>query len=264
MSYRIFNFKNLKINIKYIAILSTLLNVVATFSQSNSFFHHNCSGELIIHKYHTIYYSEQHEQASVVSYMVCRDHLNKKLSRKNTFSEDPMVKTRTAHPSDYTNSHYDKGHLCPAADMTFNDTAMKESFYMSNISPQETKFNRGIWKQLEIQIRKWVKEKDTIYIVTGPILKDFIDTIGVKNKIPVPKYFYKIILKYNGTNSYAIAFIIPNASCNKPLSTYATTIDEVEKQTNIDFFPKLPDSVENLLENQIHLDNWIFTNLKNH
>ena len=73
---------------------------------------------------------------------------------------------------DYLKSGYDKGHLAPAADMKYSTTTMKESFYFSNMSPQKPEFNRGIWKELEEQVRNWAQIYDTVYIVTGPILSD--------------------------------------------------------------------------------------------
>jgi endonuclease G len=76
-------------------------------------------------------------------------------------------------PSDYTNSGFDRGHLAPAGDMKWSETAMDESFLMSNISPQKPAFNRGIWKKLEEKIRSWAIENDSIIVVTGLFLKIF-------------------------------------------------------------------------------------------
>ena len=46
----------------------------------------------------------------------------------------------------------------------------------------------------------------------------------------------------------AIGFIFPNSAGHKPLKKYIVTVDSVEKRTNIDFFPALPDEVENRIE----------------
>ena len=102
-----------------------------------------------------------------------------------------MVTTGSAHSSDYTKSGYDRGHLCPAADMDFNPVAMEESFFMSNISPQAPEFNRGIWKDLETEVRNWAKKEKKIYVVTGPVFRDNKGTIG-EDKVTVPGYFFKI------------------------------------------------------------------------
>ena len=88
-------------------------------------------------------------------------------------------------------SGYDRGHLCPAADMTHSAEAMEETFLMSNISPQLPVFNRGIWKSLEKQVRDW-GEKERIYIVTGPVFKDNKGKIG-RTGVTVPGFFYKVV-----------------------------------------------------------------------
>jgi endonuclease G len=55
-----------------------------------------------------------------------------------------------------------------------------------------------------------------------------------------------------------IAFLIPNESINKPLRDFVVTVDSLEKLTGIDFFPELPDSIENRLESQKDLSGWGF------
>jgi len=178
-----------------------------------------------------------------------------KYKRTNKFRPDPAVRTGSAKPSDYAKSGYDKGHLCPAGDMACDSTAMSESFYMSNMSPQKPGFNRGIWKKLEEQVREWAVEDDVIYVVTGPILSGNLATIG-KDKIAVPKYYYKVILDYEEPEFKGIGFVLPNKSSTKPLTQYAVTIDSVEHLTGIDFFAALPDSVERVVESHADINRW--------
>ena len=78
----------------------------------------------------------------------CRYPLKKKVKRVDYFRTDPLVTTGSAVLADYENSNYDRGHLVPAADMVFSEKAMSASFLLSNISPQEPSFNRGIWKKI--------------------------------------------------------------------------------------------------------------------
>ena len=59
---------------------------------------------------------------------------------------------------DYTKSGYDRGHMAPAADMKWNKQAMEESFYMSNICPQNPNLNRGDWNDLEEKSRQMAKK----------------------------------------------------------------------------------------------------------
>ena len=113
--------------------------------------------------------------------------------RGDDFRPDPAVPTGSATPQDYTRSGYDRGHLAPAADMSFSAKAMSESFYMSNMSPQAPQFNRGIWSKLEKQVRHFATKEKRIVVVTGPILPAEKNiTIGA-NKVTVPQYYYKVI-----------------------------------------------------------------------
>ena len=43
---------------------------------------------------------------------------------------------------------------------------------------------------------------------------------------------------------------------NKPLMTYMLSIDEAEQQTGIDFFPALPDEIENAVEADYNFSDW--------
>ncbi len=218
---------------------------------------HKKNDEAIIqHKYYTLRYREDHEQAEWVAYKLTADETEGD-SERDKFMEDKMVKTKSAKPTDYTKSGYDRGHLAPAADFNFSQEAKSESFYMSNMSPQAPQFNRGIWKHLETRVRYWVQNKENLYIVTGPILKKGLDKIGTKTQISVPEYFYKILLerRKNGTYS-AIAFKMKNEGSKKVLAEFVVSIDSLEEETGIDFFPNLPDNIEKSLEKIISTKSW--------
>ena len=180
--------------------------------------------------------------------------------RKGSFRNDPLVNTKTASTKDYINSGYDRGHLAPALDLKETNESMYESFYMSNISPQTPGFNRGIWKRLESQTRMWAIENSGLFITTGPVLTEFIDTIGVANRIPVPKYYYKVLLDYKDPEYKMIAFILPNENSSRPLSDFIISVDSLEVLTNIDFYSDLPDELENILEKgkTVKTSNWEF------
>jgi endonuclease G len=117
------------------------------------------------------------------------------------------------------------------------------------MSPQVPAFNRGIWKKLEEQVRDWAISMDSILIVTGPILEPNLPSIG-KNKVSVPKYYFKAILDFKGVHSKAIAFVLPNEGSKLPLMEFALTIDELEQRTNIDFFYQLADDLEQKIESK--------------
>lgn len=215
----------------------------------------NLKDIIITHTGYSLLYNETHEQANWVAYKLTKKETNKIWERTDKFLTDPKVKTGTADDKDYSGSGYDRGHLAPASDMGWSSTAMAESFYYSNISPQDTSFNRGVWKRTEELVRTWATENKSVYIVTGPVLTNGLTTIGY-NKVSVPKYFYKIILDYNEPSIKGIGFIIPNSSSSEPLQQFAVTIDSVEKFTGIDFFPLLTDEQEKIIESNLNIKSW--------
>lgn len=201
-------------------------------------------GELVRHVFFTLSFNKQHKQANWVYYSLGSESRTANVKRTNNFREDPKVGSGSAKSSDYTKSGYDRGHLCPAGDMTQSVEAMSETFYMSNISPQFPSFNRGIWKLLEEQVRKWGK-REQIYVVTGPVFEDDKGEIGV-NRVTIPGYFYKVV--YSPSRRQMKGFLLPNEKGNRELSDYVVSVDSVESVTGIDFFPQLADTLENRLE----------------
>ena len=211
------------------------------------------NGYLVNHTYYSLSYSEQYEQAEWVFYEIKKGRILGLASRTNNFKEDPKLETGSSSLADYKGTGYDRGHLAPAGDMSFTNIAMNESFYMSNISPQHPSFNRGIWKNLESLVRSW-GINSSIYIVTGPVLNDCSTTIG-SNHVCVPEYYYKII--YNPSKQKMIAFVMLNEKGEFELSHYATSVDDVEKITGIDFFPGLENKLERRLESELDKGYWI-------
>ena len=140
--------------------------------------------------------------------------------------------------------------------MAWSKEAMKESFYMSNISPQYYSFNRGAWKKLETLVRGWAIEYESLYIVTSGVLEEGLPQIGVENSVSIPNKFYKVVLDYRGPDFKAIGFIMPNKKISNPLEEYVCTIDHVETVTGINFFHQLEDKIENHLESNLDLSLW--------
>lgn len=214
-----------------------------------------CATNHIDRDFYSFEYVEEHEQSLWVAYMLTKDGLTGNEKRSHSFYTDPLVLTGSATNQDYSKSGYDKGHLAPAGDMKSSPQAMKESFFFSNISPQLPGFNRGIWKTLEEQVRVWAQLFDTLYIVTGPILKTNLPTIG-NNNVSIPNYFYKAILVYSNAHIQGIAFIMPHASSNNSIYSYAVPIDSVETCIQRDLFCKLPDDVEHQIEGGVQIAAW--------
>jgi len=139
--------------------------------------------------------------------------------------------------------------------MVFSARTMADSFFYSNMSPQKPAFNRGIWKDLEEQVRLFAIAEGEIYVVTGPILpKEETITIG-PNQVTVPTHYYKVIYDLTPQQKM-IAFILPNAGSNQPLYTFAVTVDAMEEVTGLDFFSVIPKEKQEKLESTITIKAW--------
>lgn len=191
----------------------------------------NLNDQIIYHTSYTLSYNETHEQPNWVKYMVTKTDLeNEVAKRKNNFKEDTLIPTGSAQLEDYKGSGYDRGHLAPAATFVDSQKEMDESFYMSNMSPQDPSFNRGVWKKIETYERQMAIEKDTVYVICGGVLTDDLKTIG-PNKVSVPTFFYKIIY----TKDWVICFFLRNEKSNEPLYTFTQELIVIEEFIKIDF-----------------------------
>jgi endonuclease G len=174
--------------------------------------------------------------------------------RTDDFREDSSVSTGSATLNDFKYSGYDRGHLCPAGSMTQNKTAMSETFFLSNMSPQTAGFNRGVWSRFETQVREWVNYYGDVWEVTGPVFKNNLDTIGASH-VTVPGSYYKIIFR---DNDKMIGFLLKHESSSKKLSEFAVKVDSIEALTGIDFFPGLENELEMKLERKVDTQEWKF------
>lgn len=217
-------------------------------------------GQVIFNPYFALSYNEKHEQADWVAYELTAERLSENaVERADEFLVDDRVEHASATLEDYRGSGYDRGHLAPAADMAFNEDAMRYSFLLSNISPQAKNFNKGIWRELEELTRNWAKQNEALYVVSGPILNEPIKGVIGESKVSVPVAYFKVLLDVTEPQLKSIAFIIPNEVSFEPLYKFAVSIDEVEERTGLNFFPNF--EVETL-EKDFNLDLWEFSKKK--
>jgi len=229
-----------------------------TRSNTNEFFlPTSTTGQIIHHEGFSLSYSEPHEQAEWVAYELKRQHLSNANYKRPYFEIDQAVKTGAASWRNYKNSGYDRGHLCPAGDKNYSQTAHDETFLTSNISPQQHDFNSGIWNTLEQKTRYWARKYDGVFVVTGGVLKGTLKTIGDEH-VAVPDMFYKIILDANNGETKMIAFLMPHRKSIEPLYNFVVPVDSIEALTGIDFFPEIEDSIENTLEAKSDYKSWSF------
>lgn len=192
-------------------------------------------------------YNEEYEQAAWVVYVLTREEIESgTVERSDNFRSDNKLPTGSASLADYRGSGFDRGHLAPAGDMQWDPTAMSESFLMSNMSPQLPAFNRGVWKKLESEVRNWALEKDSIYVITGPVLSPIDSFIG-ENQVGIPQYYYKVLVDLSPPDHSFIAFLLPNSAASGSL----------EQVTGYNFFAGAPDQdMVDWMEKNLDLDSW--------
>lgn len=190
-----------------------------------------------------------------VAWELLRSETDGDVPRAKKFWQDEDVKGCPA-TGDYTNSGYDRGHMCPAADQKWDPQAMEDCFALTNIAPQAHALNDGAWKTLENKERNWADRDSAIVIVAGPIYQEGdrqrIGDMGVR----VPGAFFKVIAAPYLDSPRGIAFVYPNTTSPGNMQNYVMTIREVEQLTGFDFFSALPDDVEEMIETKASFRDW--------
>lgn len=215
------------------------------------------TGAIVEHNHFILSYNEPFEQAEWVAYVLKKNHLTYDDRKRPYFIEDPKVKTKSADWRNYKGSGYDRGHLCPAGDRRFSEQAYNETFYTSNISPQDRDFNAGVWNRLEMQVRSWAKRYDELFVITGGVLENSLDEIGEED-VDVPEYYYKIVSRGRGDNIKVVGFLMKNEESSLSIESFLVPLNKIEKMTGIDFFHELPDGLEEKLEVSVESKDWKF------
>ena len=205
-------------------------------------------GFLVENKHYYVDYNTEHKQPNWVYYMLTQTHITGNTPRSSSFKDCKIEEISSASHKDYVRSGYDKGHLCPTADMKLSKEAMAETFQMWNISPQDPSLNRGRWSDLEAKVRSYIRnEADTLFVVTGPVFIGKVESVG-NGKVTVPTLFCKVIYC---PGRGGIAFLLPNQKIKSDIKSWQVSIDLVEAITGIDFFPQLPEELQNEIESQV-------------
>lgn len=157
---------------------------------------------------------------------------------------------------DYSNSGFDRGHMCPSADQKWSPDAMKDCFVLTNIAPQHHSLNTGAWKTLEGKERLWAQRDSAIVIVAGPVYEnDDNQRIG-KTGVRVPGAFFKVMIAPYLDEPRGIGFVYPNMTAPGNMENYVMTIRDVERLTGFDFFHSLPDDIEERVETMASFRDW--------
>lgn len=189
--------------------------------------------------------------------------------RTNNFRPDPALPSGwyKVATGDYTNSGFDRGHLCPSDDRDGSIEDNDETFLMTNIAPQAPNNNRNVWEQLEAYSRKIAAAGNELYIVAGVNGQGGTGSNGRKTKlldngkVVVPASFWKVIVILPiGSNDVSrvdattrvIAINIPNNDNvdNSKWGDYRLSVDDLETLTGYDFLSNVPIAIQKTLESR--------------
>ena len=215
------------------------------------------SDEIIRHEGYVISYNSRNRIPNWVAYELTAEEVRGDEERgERMFSMDPDYRKKQAMREDYRDSGWTKGHMAPAADFRWDADAMDETFYLTNVCPQNKLLNANDWEYLERQVRHWADRYGRVWVVTGPVVgENRYGTIG-DNDVVVPDSFFKTVLACKNGKYRAIAFLMDNDSQRYYLSDCSMSVDELEDYTGLDFFPALDDSVEEEVESQYRPGDW--------
>jgi len=210
----------------------------------------------LVKTYYVNCYQDEWVVARWVGYRISAPELEGPGERKNNFKEDPELPATTRADNNDYEAYYDRGHLAPAGDFQRNQEAMDETFYLSNMAPQEPNFNRGPWADFEAAVRDMVRTVQVAWVYTGNL---FLDDAGQpteplvrigRHGVGVPTHNWKVALGQRSDGSHqAFGYILPNTyPAPTDWWTYNVPVDEVEGLTGLDFFGLLSDNVENAVE----------------
>lgn len=213
--------------------------------------------QVITHIGYTTSYNSKTLNPNWVAYELTKEEVQGECKGKTSFCWDPDVKGRKSRREDYKNEqNWDKGHMAPRADMKWSVQAFEESYYLSNICPQNHDLNAGDWLKTERLARRMAERYGKVYIICGPVfIFNKYGTLG-ENKVWIPDAFFKaLLIKVNGRYE-SIAFYMSNESQKNDLMHYVRTVNDIESLLKMDLFPALPDSVEEAVESTFYRSIW--------
>ncbi|XP_048366234.1 nuclease EXOG, mitochondrial [Sphaerodactylus townsendi] len=171
------------------------------------------------------------------------------------FRPDPGIPPLfSAMNEDYVGSGWSRGHMAPAGDNKYSPKAMAETFYLSNIVPQNYENNAGFWNRMEMYCRELTERFEDVWIVSGPLTLPQSDEDGKKrviyqvigkDDVAVPSHLYKVILARRSAAFPSPlglgAFVVPNdpISFDHQLPEFQVGIEELEKMSGLVFFPQV-------------------------
>ncbi|GAB3541327.1 DNA/RNA non-specific endonuclease [Spirosoma fluminis] len=189
--------------------------------------------------------------------------------RTNDFRPDPTLPSGwyAVRTSDYTNTGFDRGHLCPSDDRDGSPEDNATTFLLTNIVPQAPRHNREVWKNLEDYERQLTTGGNEVYVIAGTAgtggtgQNSYTESLA-NGKLTVPATLWKVIVVLPtgsndaarvSTNTRVLAVMIPNnqSAADKPWRAYLTSVDAIEQLTGFDFLSNVPTEVQRIIEGRV-------------
>ena len=179
-----------------------------------------------------------------VAWELTANEANGQLEGQYSFSRDPNVAFPKASREDYANSGWDKGHMAPRADMKWSHQALEESYFFTNICPQNHEMNSQAWRKIEELTRRAARHYGKVLVVCGPLYTGCeTETIG-EACVWVPTKFYKALAVDIDGVWHTVGFIVENNPQSHSPKSYATTVDSVEVLAGRNLFPSVDEQAE--------------------
>lgn len=200
--------------------------------------------DIVRHVGYTASYNHTTLTPDWVAWELTADEANGQCDGQYSFSWDPSVQRPKASREDYSHSGYDKGHMAPRADMKWSEQALEESYYFTNICPQDHDMNSGAWRKIEELTRRMARHHGAVLVVCGPIY-DSADHRHIGPAcVHVPDRFFKALAVSTTGGWQTVAFVVENSRQDGSPKRYAVSVDDVEALIGRDLFPTLPDEAE--------------------
>ncbi|XP_075879240.1 endonuclease G, mitochondrial [Nelusetta ayraudi] len=169
------------------------------------------------------------------------------------FKEDDGVHVfHRATNADYRGSGFDRGHLAAAANHKWTQKAMDDTFYLSNVAPQNPHLNQNTWNNLEKLCRSLTKRYPNVYVCTGPLYLPRQEADGKlyvryqvlgKNHVAVPTHFFKVLIleQADGRGVELRSYVLPNEPVDEkvPLDRFLVPVETIERASGLLFVPNI-------------------------
>ena len=191
--------------------------------------------------------------------------------RKPTFDPDTALPAgfKVVMHKDYSGSGFDRGHMCPHSDRAANQDMSFATFVMTNIVPQAPNLNRKAWAQEEEYLRTVVRSGNHLYVIAGPVGRGGAGSNGPADsiaggKVAVPAATWKVAvvvpvaggdddLAKIGPSTRVLTVVMPNDNnaVGEAWAQYRVSTAEVERQTGLHFFDRVPASWPTTLKQKV-------------